>query len=168
MLNNHPLVTFYRHRLSLFLGATNHLYNWLCPTVGRSVSGLVGQSVGRSVGWSVSNAFVRRFTRRTYWPTWPCFLAAGPKEPMIYAFTNGEIPSFSVHLSAIFGKIWPSLSKFCKLWKILLKFAQTQPQDPYPSPAHIPASRPISQHGGPYFSLKAQHQAQNPGLRPKS
>ena len=33
----------------LFLGATKHLYNWLCPLV------------GRSVGWS-GNAFVRRST----------------------------------------------------------------------------------------------------------
>ena len=32
-----------------FLGATKHLYNWLCPLVGRSVC----------------NAFVRRSTRRT-------------------------------------------------------------------------------------------------------
>ena len=40
----------------MFLGATKHLYNWLCP--------LVGRSVGRSVGlWG--NAFVRRSTRRT-------------------------------------------------------------------------------------------------------
>ena len=30
-----------------FLGATKHLYNWLCPLVGW----LVGRSVGRSVGW---------------------------------------------------------------------------------------------------------------------
>ena len=32
----------------LFLGATKHLHNWLCPSVGRSV----GWSVGRLVGWS--------------------------------------------------------------------------------------------------------------------
>ena len=38
-----------------FLGATKHLYNWLCLLVGRSVE------FGRSVG----NAFVRRSTRRT-------------------------------------------------------------------------------------------------------
>ena len=44
--------------LCYFLGATKHLYNWLCP----------------SVGLLVCNAFVRRSTRRTYWPTWPCFL----------------------------------------------------------------------------------------------
>ena len=36
-----------------FLGAPTHLYNWLCPLV------------GRSVGWLVCNAFVRRSTRRT-------------------------------------------------------------------------------------------------------
>ena len=35
-----------------FLGATKHLYNWLCPSVGR----LVGRS---------GNAFIRRSTRRT-------------------------------------------------------------------------------------------------------
>ena len=33
-----------------FLGATKHLYNWLCPLVGRLVC------------WSVGNAFVRRST----------------------------------------------------------------------------------------------------------
>ena len=38
--------------LLIFLSATKHLYNWLCPLVGRSV-GLWG------------NAFVRRSTRRT-------------------------------------------------------------------------------------------------------
>ena len=31
--------------LSFFLGATKHLYNWLCP------------SVGRLVGWSVTHSF---------------------------------------------------------------------------------------------------------------
>ena len=36
-----------------FLGATKHLYNWLCPSV--------GWLAGRSVG----NAFIRRTTRRT-------------------------------------------------------------------------------------------------------
>ena len=39
--------------LDMFLGATKHLYNWLCP------------SVGRLVCLSVGNAFVRRSTRRT-------------------------------------------------------------------------------------------------------
>ena len=37
---------------TMFLGATKHLYNWLCPLV------------CRSVGWS-GNAFVRRSTRHT-------------------------------------------------------------------------------------------------------
>ena len=55
-----------RKNLQFFLGATKHLYNWLCPLVGWSVGWLVGRSVG--------NAFIRRSTRRTYWPTWPCFL----------------------------------------------------------------------------------------------
>ena len=40
-----------------FLGATKHLYNWLCPLVGRSVC--------LSVCLSVCKAFVRRSTRRT-------------------------------------------------------------------------------------------------------
>ena len=43
-----------------FLGATKHLYNWLCPSVGR----LVGWSVGQSPFW-----------------------AAAPKGPVTYAFT---------------------------------------------------------------------------------
>ena len=40
---------FTRNWWFIFLGATKHLYNWLCPSVGRSVF----------------NAFVRRSTRRT-------------------------------------------------------------------------------------------------------
>ena len=47
-----------------FLGATKHLYNWLCP--------LVGRSVGWSVGLLVTHSFDDPH-RRTYWPTWPCF-----------------------------------------------------------------------------------------------
>ena len=42
-----------QNQISSFLGATEHLYNWLCPLV------------GRLVGWLVGNAFVRRSTRRT-------------------------------------------------------------------------------------------------------
>ena len=30
-----------------FLGATKHIYNWLCPLVGLTVGQLVGRSVGR-------------------------------------------------------------------------------------------------------------------------
>ena len=50
---------------SRFLVATKHLYIWLCP------------SVGWLVGWS-GNEFVSRSTRRTYWPTWPCFFFLFP------------------------------------------------------------------------------------------
>ena len=49
----------------LFLGATKHLYNWLCPLV------------GWLVGWSVSRLVTHSFDdphRRTYWPTWPLYL----------------------------------------------------------------------------------------------
>ena len=42
-----------------FLGATKHLYNWLCPSV--------GLSVGRSVTHSFDDQHVA-----PYWPTWPC------------------------------------------------------------------------------------------------
>ena len=56
----------------LFLGATKHLFNWLCPSVGQLVSWSVGWSVDRSV----AEAFVWRYTRRIYWPTWPCSLNA--------------------------------------------------------------------------------------------
>ena len=49
---------FFLTFIHFFLGATKHLYNWLCP----------------SVGLLVCNAFVRRSTRRTYWPTWPCLV----------------------------------------------------------------------------------------------
>ena len=31
-----------------FLGAPTHLYNWLCPSVGRSVGRLVGRLVGHA------------------------------------------------------------------------------------------------------------------------
>ena len=41
-----------------FLGATKHLYNWLCS--------LVGRSVGR-VTHSFDDPHVA-----PYWPTWPC------------------------------------------------------------------------------------------------
>ena len=37
------------------LGATKHLYNWLCP----------------SVGWSVTHSFDDPHVA-PYWPTWPC------------------------------------------------------------------------------------------------
>ena len=40
----------------LFLGASKHLYNWLCP------------SVGLSVTHSFDDPHVA-----PYWPTWPCF-----------------------------------------------------------------------------------------------
>ena len=48
----------------LFLGATKHLYNWLCPSVGW----LVGRSVC-GVAHSFDDPHVA-----PYWPTWPCFL----------------------------------------------------------------------------------------------
>ena len=37
--------------ISMFLGATKHLYNWLCLSVGWSVSWLVGQLVGWLISW---------------------------------------------------------------------------------------------------------------------
>ena len=43
-----------------FLGATKHLYNWLCP------------SVCLSVCWSVTHSFDDPDVA-PYWPTWPCF-----------------------------------------------------------------------------------------------
>ena len=46
----------------LFLGATKHLYNWLCPLVGRSVC------LCLSVTHSFDDPHVA-----PYWPTWPCF-----------------------------------------------------------------------------------------------
>ena len=42
-----------------FLGATKHLYNWLYPSVGRSVT----------------HSFDDRHVA-PYWPTWPCFFYA--------------------------------------------------------------------------------------------
>ena len=47
-----------------FLGATKHLYNWLCP--------LVGRSVGRLVCLSVTHSFDDPHVA-PYWPTWPCY-----------------------------------------------------------------------------------------------
>ena len=52
----------------LFLGATKHLYNWLCPLVGWSVGLLVGRTVGR-VTHSFDDPHVA-----PYWPTWPCLI----------------------------------------------------------------------------------------------
>ena len=45
-----------------FLGATKHLYNWLCP------------SVSRSVGWSVMHSFDDPHVT-PYRPSWPCLVA---------------------------------------------------------------------------------------------
>ena len=44
-----------RRRITYFLGATMHLYNWLCPSVCR-------------VTHSFDDPHVA-----PYWPTWPCF-----------------------------------------------------------------------------------------------
>ena len=49
------------HSYKLFLGAPKHLYNWLCP----------------SVGLSVTHSFDDPHCA-PYWPTWPCFLAFSP------------------------------------------------------------------------------------------
>ena len=43
----------------VFLGATKHLYNWLCPLV------------GWLVGW-VTHSFDDPHVA-PYWPTWPCY-----------------------------------------------------------------------------------------------
>ena len=51
---------------SFFLGATKHLYNWLCPLVCRSVC--------LSVTHSFDDSHVA-----PYWPTWPCFVPCGTK-----------------------------------------------------------------------------------------
>ena len=56
-----------------FLGATKHLYNWLCLLVGRLVGWLVGWSVCRLVGWSegwVMHWFDDPHVS-PYWPTRP-------------------------------------------------------------------------------------------------
>ena len=49
-----------------FLGAPTHLYNWLCP--------LVGRSVGRSVTHLFDDPH-----GAPYWPTWP-FLVSNIKK----------------------------------------------------------------------------------------
>ena len=51
---------WYAYVQNTFLGATKHLYNWLCLLV------------GWLVGWLVGNTFVRRSTCHTCWLTWPC------------------------------------------------------------------------------------------------
>ena len=58
---------------AVFLGATKHLYNWLCP------------SVGWSVGWSVTHLFDDPHGA-PYWPTWPTW----PTEPVptVYSFSQ--------------------------------------------------------------------------------
>ena len=51
-----------------------------------SITGCVRWLVGRSVCLSVGDAFVRRSTRRTYWPTWPCLSTIAPKMSYILKF----------------------------------------------------------------------------------
>ena len=46
-----------------FLGATKHLYNWLCPSVGW----LVGWLIGLSVTHLFNDLHVAPYS-----PTWPC------------------------------------------------------------------------------------------------
>ena len=48
------------HFFCSFVGATKHLYNWLYPLVGRSVT------------QSFDNPHVA-----PYWPTWPCSFRVG-------------------------------------------------------------------------------------------
>ena len=55
------LAEFVTNMEKSFLGATKHLYNWLCPLV------------GRSVGWLVTHLFNDPHVA-PYWPTWPCLL----------------------------------------------------------------------------------------------
>ena len=61
------------------LGATKHLYNWLCP------------SVGRSVCLSVTHSFDDQHVA-PYWPTWPCFLVAR----FISAIEGKEYPFYGL------------------------------------------------------------------------
>ena len=63
-----------------------------------SVRPLVGWLVGWSVGRSVGNAFVRRSTRRTYWPPWPR-LGLNPYNQS--CFTHGSFVSEEHHLDWI-------------------------------------------------------------------
>ena len=70
-----------------FLGATKHLYNWLCPLVGR----LVGWLVGR-VTHLGDNPHVA-----PYWPTWPCFYIYLPL-PLIRWDKNIWFVNFSSHI----------------------------------------------------------------------
>ena len=67
-----------RKRENHFLGATKHLYNWLCPLV-----------VRWSVGWSVCNAFVRQSTCRTLL----AYLALFPNNPLCRLVCQSVGPS---------------------------------------------------------------------------
>ena len=60
----------------MFLGATKHLYNWLCPSVGRCVS------VGR-VTHSFDDPPVA-----PYWPTWPWLMLQTPATCLFFLFNN--------------------------------------------------------------------------------
>ena len=61
-----------------FLGATKHLYNWLCPLV------------CRSVGLSVTHSFDDQHVA-PYWPTWPCFLLLKRKKEILgFGGNNGR------------------------------------------------------------------------------
>ena len=68
MSNNQRVRWSVDHFVTLsFLGATKHLYNWLCQSVDWSV----GWSVGR-VKHSFDDSHVA-----PYWPTWPCSTSTG-------------------------------------------------------------------------------------------
>ena len=54
--------------------ATKHLYNWLCPSVGLSVT-------------SVTHSFDDQHVA-PYWPTWPCFRVSQQEQPV--SLSNGS------------------------------------------------------------------------------
>ena len=58
-----------------FLGVTKHLYNRLCP--------LVGRSVGLSVDLSVTHLFDDPHVA-PYWPDWPCFKSNGTRVTALF------------------------------------------------------------------------------------
>ena len=95
------------------LGATKHLYNWLCPSVGWSVGLLVGR---------VTHPFDDLHVA-PYWPTWPCFicLCLIPFSTLIEI--SGAITSF--RLSSPFSpsvSIFPVISNLYSIPTLLLLY----------------------------------------------
>merc|ERR1711911_452784 len=116
---------------------------------------------------SVCNAFVRRSTRRTYWPTWPCFWAAAPKGRCPVGH-RGEFPDVRPSVRLSFRPSppgWPSRPH------ILTLRPDLGPLSPQISPpglkSALQASNQLSRHQISSPGLKSALQTSNQHSRPQ-